>query len=277
MDITRRHSDRWIIDFGTLGESEASTYEGPFEFTRLHVKPVRELNRRERRRLFWWQHGETVPGIKRAAQGLSRAIFTPRVAKYRLFVWAAPSVLPDSRVVIVTRDDDTTFGILHSRFHEQWSLALGGWHGVGNDPQYTPSLGFETFPFPEGMTPDIPASNYAAYPSAQAIAAAAARLNELREKWLNPEDLVRREPEVVPGYPDRIVPVDAAAAKELAKRTLTNLYNARPAWLDHAHRALDEAVAEAYGWGDDFRAGLLTDDEILARLFALNQARAAAA
>lgn len=277
MDITRRHSDRWIIDFGTLGESDASTYEAPFEFTRLHVKPVRELNRRERRRLFWWQHGETVPGIKRAVQGLSRAIFTPRVAKYRLFVWAAPSVLPDSRVVIVTRDDDTTFGILHSRFHEQWSLALGGWHGVGNDPQYTPSLGFETFPFPEGLTPDIPASNYAAYPSAQAIAAAAAKLNELRENWLNPEDLVRREPEVVPSYPDRILPVDAAAAKELAKRTLTNLYNARPAWLDHAHRALDEAVAEAYGWGDDFRAGLLTDDEILTRLFALNQARAAAA
>ncbi|MCX7301339.1 MAG: BRO family protein [Rhodobacterales bacterium] len=57
--------------------------------------------------------------------------------------------------------------------------------------------------------------------------------------------------------------------------TLTNLYNARPAWLDHAHRALDEAVAEAYGWGDAWRAGLLTDDEILARLFRLNQERAA--
>ncbi|WP_062348000.1 hypothetical protein [Novosphingobium sp. CCH12-A3] len=55
---------------------------------------------------------------------------------------------------------------------------------------------------------------------------------------------------------------------------ITNLYNARPAWLDHAHRVLDEAVADAYGWGDDFRAGLLTDDEILARLFRLNQKRA---
>jgi hypothetical protein len=85
---------------------------------------------------------------------------------------------------------------------------------------------------------------------------------------------VVREPEVVPGYPDRILPVDEAAAKLLAKRTLTNLYNARPAWLDHAHRALDEAVAEAYGWGDDWRADLLTEDEILARLFRLNQERA---
>ncbi|WP_225008829.1 hypothetical protein [Novosphingobium percolationis] len=89
-------------------------------------------------------------------------------------------------------------------------------------------------------------------------------------------DLVRREPEVVPGYPDRILPVNEAAAKELAKRTLTNLYNARPAWLDHAHKALDEAVADAYGWGYDFRAGLLTDDEILEKLFEINRERCSA-
>lgn len=112
---------------------------------------------------------------------------------------------------------------------------------------------------------------------AQAIAAAAARLNDLRENWLNPADLVVREPEVVPGYPDRILPRDEEAAKELKKRALTNLYNARPQWLADAHAALDEAAADAYGWGDDWRAGLLTDDEILARLFALNQERAGVA
>jgi hypothetical protein len=87
---------------------------------------------------------------------------------------------------------------------------------------------------------------------------------------------VVRKPEVVAGYPDRILPRDEVAAKELAKRTLTNLYNARPVWLDNAHKALDEAVAEAYGWGDDWRAGRLTEDEILARLFRLNQERAKA-
>ncbi|BAU90942.1 N6 adenine-specific DNA methyltransferase protein, N12 class [Methylorubrum populi] len=82
---------------------------------------------------------------------------------------------------------------------------------------------------------------------------------------------MRIEPEVVPGYPDRILPKDAAAAAVLKKRTLTNLYNERPTWLDNAHRALDAAVAAAYGWPAD-----LSDDEILARLFALNQERAAA-
>ena len=79
---------------------------------------------------------------------------------------------------------------------------------------------------------------------------------------------------MVPGYPDRLLPKDDAAAEVLKKRTLTNLYNQRPAWLDHAHARLDAAVADAYGWGDDWRAGRLADDAILARLFALNQARA---
>ena len=155
-----------------------------------------------------------------------------------------------------------------------WALRMGTFLGVGNDPRYTPSTTFETFPFPGGLTPNIPATDYATDPHAQKIAAAAARLNELRENWLNPADQVIRVPEVVPGYPDRILPKDEAAAKVLKLRTLTNLYNQRPTWLQNAHAALDEAVAEAYGWGDDWRAGKLTEDEILARLFKLNQERA---
>ena len=84
---------------------------------------------------------------------------------------------------------------------------------------------------------------------------------------------MRREPEVVPGYPDHLIPADAAAARELKRRTLPNLCNARPAWLAHAHAALDAAVAAAYGWGDEWAEGM-DDDAILARLFALNQERA---
>jgi hypothetical protein len=57
---------------------------------------------------------------------------------------------------------------------------------------------------------------------------------------------------------------------DLKKRTLTNLYNARPTWLDNAHRKLDAAVCAAYGW-----PATLSDNETLARLLALNLARAA--
>lgn len=188
-------------------------------------------------------------------------------AKHRIFAWIATSVLPDCQLIAITRDDDTTFGILHSRFHELWALRLGT--SLEDRPRYTPSTTFATFPFPGGLTPDIPAEAYADDPCAQRIAEAARRLNELRENWRNPPDLVERVPEVVPGYPDRILPRDEEAAKALKKRTLTNLYNQRPAWLDHIHKELDAAVAAAYGWPAD-----LSDDAILARLFALNQERA---
>ncbi|UZK69356.1 class I SAM-dependent DNA methyltransferase [Sphingomonas sp. S1-29] len=285
MDLVRRPSGQWIIDFGTsMIESEAALFETPFAYLRDAIdsenakreilgKPP--LRGRETRALDgWWLHQRARGEMRRALLTKERFILSPRVSKHRVFVWADKSVLADSAIIAIARDDDTSFGILHSRFHELWSLRMGTFLGVGNDPRYTPSTTFETFPFPEGLTPDIPAAAYADDPRAQAIATAAARLNELRENWLNPADLVVREPEVVPGYPDRILPKDADAAKELKKRTLTNLYNARPQWLANAHAALDAAVADAYGWGADWRAGLLTDDEILARLFRLNQERA---
>ena len=78
----------------------------------------------------------------------------------------------------------------------------------------------------------------------------------------------RLSPEVVPGYPDMLIPVNSVAASELKKLTLTNLYNAKPTWLLNAHRALDEAVAAAYGWSPD-----ITDDEALSNLLKLNQER----
>jgi len=91
---------------------------------------------------------------------------------------------------------------------------------------------------------------------------------------LNPPELVTRTPEVVPGFPDRLLPRGAPAAATLRTRTLTALYNARGtsagAWLDGLHRTLDEAVAAAYGWPLD-----LPDAEALGRLLALNQTRVA--
>ena len=106
----------------------------------------------------------------------------------------------------------------------------------------------------------------------------------MRENWLNPPEWTQTLPEVVPlgmdksPYPDRIVPrnnLSEADLKALSKRTLTNLYNQRPAWLDAAHQSLDKAVAAAYGWAD--YSADMPDEEILKRLLALNQERSSAA
>jgi type II restriction/modification system DNA methylase subunit YeeA len=261
-----------VVDFSeNSSEAVVAQYEAPFEYIRKHVLPERLGSAVERNQRLWWLHHRSRPELRKAVDGKSRYIATPVVSKHRFFVWLSVKCWPSNLLDAVARDDDTTFGVLHSKLHEVWALRMGTWLGVGNDPRYTPSTTFETFPFPEGLTPNIPADDYADDSRAQAIAEAARKLDELREAWLNPADLVVREPEVVSGYPDRILPKDEDAAKVLKTRTLTNLYNQRPAWLDMAHKALDGAVAAAYGWPAD-----LSDDDILERLFALNQARAAA-
>lgn len=266
LDITRRPCDMWIVDFGEdMPQGAASQYEAPFGYVAEQVKPARAEVRNERERSRWWLHARPAPDLRAAVSGLPRYIGTARVAKHRLFVWLPPFAVIDGQIVVVARDDDTTFGILHSRLHEVWALRMGT--SLEDRPRYTPSTTFETFPFPQGLTPNIPAKDYADDPRAQRIADAARALVEARDRWLNPPEWTERVPEVVPGYPDRIVakPEHATALK---KRTLTNLYNERPAWLDNLHRDLDTAVAAAYGW-----EWPLADDEVLRRLFQLNQSR----
>ncbi len=263
-DISGRASDTWIIDFGcNLSESEASLYESPFARVLEFVKSKRKDKK-------WWLHERPRPELRKALSGVTRYIVTVRVSKHRFFAWLPIQVLPDTRLNVIARSDDCSFGILSSRMHEVWSLANASMHGDGNDggrPTYNAKSCFETFPFPPGFS--FESSCLCGEPW-DAIAEAAKRLDELRNNWLNPPEWIKRIPEVVPGYPDRIITKPGHEA-DLKKRTLTNLYNARPAWLDNIHKELDTAVAAAYGW-DDYTPDM-PDEEILARLFKLNQER----
>jgi len=265
-----------------MSEADASLYEMPFAHVVECVKPEREKNNREAYRKFWWRHAEARPNMRKELAPLVRYIATPAVSKHRLFAFLSGKVLPDQATLAITRADDTTFGILHSRFHELWSLGMCTWMGVGNDPRYTPTTCFETFPFPAHLTPKDTANWRAVIPAdcpvkgvAEKIAAAAEKLNSLREAWLNPPEWVEwviTPEEEKAGFPKRPVAKPGHEA-DVKKRTLTNLYNARPAWLDMAHKALDATVAEAYGWTD--YTPEMPDEEILRRLLALNLERSA--
>ena len=284
MAVSKRTASTWIIDFFEMTEMEAARYETPFAYVTEHVKKARDATPRSWYRAEWWQHYAQRPEMRKALDGLNCFIVTPRVAKHRLFSWQAAPTNPDCQLIVFARADDYFFGILHSRFHEVWALELGT--QLETRPRYTPTTCFETFPFPE---PD---------PEREAaIAAAAKELNELREGWLNPPDWTRTETLEFPGTVggpwdryiapatvedrrdfkvgtvrySRLVPRDAACAARLKDRTLTKLYNARPAWLADCHARLDAAVSAAYGWPAD-----LADDAILERLLALNLERARA-
>ena len=258
LDIVNRPRNVWIIDFGVnTSQADAALYEQPFEYVRRSVKPERDKVRNDHEKRYWWLHARTAPDMRKAIGALSRFAVTPTLSKHRLFVWFEGPKLPDHQLVVFARDDDYFFGILHSRVHEVWALRQGT--SLEDRPRYIPTRCFETFPFPW-----TPGQEDQSDVRVIAIAHAAKELNELREAWLNPPDA--SEAELTPGGPP------ARSAGHGQKRTLTNLYNARPTWLDNAHRKLDAAVFAAYGWPSD-----LSDDEILSRLLALNLERAASA
>jgi len=243
-DITGRSRGWYIIDFGQLSLEEAALYEKPFEYVRTYIKPFRDQNRDRQRREYWWRHGRSGSELRQSLVGKSRQIATPEVSKHRVFAWVPADTVVTQTIKTFVREDDYFFGVLHSKAHELWALRMGT--SLEDRPRYTPTTTFETFPFPWP-----PGSEPAGDARVEAIAEAARRLVELRDNWLNP-----------PG----------ASEADLKKRTLTNLYNARPSWLDNAHAALDRAVFTAYGW-----PGTLSDDEVLERLLALNLARSGAA
>ena len=280
-ELARGPQKRWIIDFGNeMSEADASMYEAPFDYVTANVKIERLTKSEPALRDFWWRFGRPRVELRIALIGLTRYIATVAHSKHRFFVWMPITTSPDQALITVARADDTTFGILHSRFHELWSLRLGT--SLEDRPRYTPTTCFETFPFPPGLTPrdTAPLAGQASPPClagqivAENIAAAARCLNELREAWLNPAewvDWVITPAEEKAGFPKRPVAKPGHEA-DLKKRTLTNLYNARPAWLDLAHKQLDQAVAAAYGWAD--YSAETPDEEILRRLLALNLERA---
>ena len=125
-----------------------------------------------------------------------------------IYSWLSTPELPDSLVIVIAREDDYALGVLHSRAHELWALRMGTWLGVANDPRYTPTSTFETFPFPWPL--DTPDEALTARQRGQrdAIGAAARALDEARRRWLNPPEWVREEPDVLPSLPPRLLPVD---------------------------------------------------------------------
>ncbi|HTP11345.1 MAG TPA: type IIL restriction-modification enzyme MmeI [Anaerolineae bacterium] len=223
--------------------------------------------------------------MRNALRPLSRYLGTAMVSKHHIICWIPKQVLPANLLIVFARDDDYFFGVLQSRIHELWARSTGTQlREEESGYRYTPTSTFETFPFPwppgkepsrgearrspqhsgvgfakDSQSISVSASgsksndqdhgaNASPLQREQAIAQAAKELVELCDNWLNP-------------YKDQPAGLDVT----LKKRTLTNLYNDNPTWLQNAYRKLDEAVFAAYGWSSN-----LSDDDILARLLELN-------
>jgi hypothetical protein len=178
------------------------------------------------------------------------------------------TVSPDHTLHVIARDDDYFFGVLHSRPHEIWSLKTGS--TLEDRPRYSSSRTFETFPFPwlPGHEPSKTSevlTDHQARPDDRSD-----RLAGQDRSSIKTSEVFRDEVSLEQAIADAARELVQLRETQSSTRTLTQLYNERPTWLDNAHRKLDAAVFAAYGWPAD-----LGDDDILARLLALNLERAA--
>ena len=283
LDIARRPRQMWIIDFDEKEEAEALKYHDPYQYVLEKVKPYRMSSSTKGMSEKWWLLWRSRPAMKKAISELNRYIVTPLSSQNRIFKWVSAHIIPENLLTVIATDSDYNFGVLHSRVHELWSIALGTSLGVSSAPRYTPSTCFETFPFPwpPGQEP-----SEAGDARVKAIADWARALVAWREAWLNPP-------------PPQAGTIDVAYENMLKKRTLTNLYNGLQYYretigaggfflqsefdkvtrksvsrsaieeLHDIHTALDYAVLDAYGWPH-----ALTDEQILEHLLALNLQRA---
>jgi hypothetical protein len=217
----------------------------------------RKYNNRESYVKQWWIFGEPRRELRPALEGLGRYIATVETSKHRIFQFLEAAILPDNMIITIASEEAFHLGVLQSNIHLEWTLRTGGWLGYGNDNRYNKSKVFDPFPFPEA-TPEL-----------------RSRIAELAEEL----DATRK-----------------AALVETDKLTMTELYNlreklssgeamdekeqrratkARAAIVNRLHEQLDQAVADAYGWGEEWRAGTIGPAETVARLVALNHERTA--
>ncbi|MDB5685116.1 MAG: putative methyltransferase, partial [Sphingomonas bacterium] len=258
-DLAQRPRGSRIIDFYPRSEAEArEASPALYQWVLSHVKPERDVNPVAERRRNWWLFTRPIPDLRKALSSINRFIAVPRTAKYYTFQFIPSDTVVDTTVVAVASDDALLLGYLSSHIHKTWAVATGGRLGKGNDLRYQHQSTFLPYPFP------------ADFPDALAVRTRteAEALDALRKRVLaeHPDLTLTRLYNVLEAL--REGRALTAAERDIHDRGLVTL-------IRQHHDAIDEGVADAYGWGDEHRAGTLDEETILTRLVALNKERAA--
>jgi hypothetical protein len=249
-DLTQTPRGVAVIDTNEFEDRELRT-QFPVLYQHLleHVKPERDLNRRESRKTRWWRFGEPAPRMREGLANLHRYIATTRTAKHRIFSFLTEDILSESKIVAITLDDAAWLAVLSSRVHIAWAQRTGGF--LEDRPTYQHADCFAKFPFPD--------------PS-EAIRATLRALGE--ELDATRKTVQSEHPDLtLTGLYNVLEKVRAGTALTDAEADVKA--RGRVLILKDLHDQIDRATADAYGWPHD-----LTDEQILERLVALNAERA---
>ena len=249
-DLTQTARGASVIDMYPRSVDQVrKEFPSLFQWLVERVKPERDHNPRRSRRERWWLFGETVAELRKALSGLERYIAVPRTAKWFSFVFVPAETVPDTSVVAIASDDDAVLGVLSTRIHRTWALAVGG--ALEDRPRYQHQRTFNPFPFPACADDQV------------------ARIRDLGEAL----DAHRKSQQAL--HPDltltnmyNVLAKLRSGEALTAKEKVTHEHGLCSV-LKQIHDDLDAAVFDAYGW-----PASLTDEEILERLVALNRERA---
>jgi len=223
---------RWVVDFGEMPLEAATQFAAALDVVRERVKPERDDNRDRGFRTYWWRFGRPRVEMRAAVSRQDRYVATGRHGKRFLAAWVDTWTMASDATCVFAFDDDFSMGGLQSRVHVAWAWTQSS--TLKGDLRYTPSSVFATFPW---------AGAFATPQQRERVAEACRRL------------LARRS--------------EICLSEQIG---LTTLYNQVDdgAYVDlqRLHRALDETVADCYGWP----ASVAQDDaELVRRLTALNR------
>ncbi|MFG1426783.1 class I SAM-dependent DNA methyltransferase [Roseixanthobacter glucoisosaccharinicivorans] len=262
-DLAARSRGGMVIDlFGLEVDQVRERFPEIYQYLVRTVKPEREAQYErsptkdaQAYKTQWWIFGKPRPNLRSAISNLQRYIVTVVTSKHRIFSFMHTDIMADDALVCIPSPDAFHLGILSSSFHVAWAFRAGSWLGVGNDSRYRKNLTFDPFPFP------------AATEAQKAVIRDLAEELDAHRKRV----LAAHEHLTLTGLYNVLERLKAGATRaDLEAKEQRIFDDGLVLILKELHEKIDAAVADAYGWPVD-----LPEEEVLARLVALNKARAA--
>ncbi len=251
-DLVSKSRDVYIIDlYGRSLDEVRSNFPHVYQHLMINVKPIRDKDNRDAYRTNWWTFAEPRREFREASETLSSYIAISQTAKHVAFQFVPIESLPDQTLVAIASDDPFVLGVLSSSIHRAWTLSTGA--TLEDRPRYSNSRCFDPFPFP--AADDL---------QKQRIRAPAEKLDAHRKRVLAEHPHL-----TLTGLYNVLEKLRAGTAPDALDAADRRIFDdGLVLIMKEYHDELDTAVAAAYGWPAD-----LSDNEILARLVALNQER----
>ncbi|MEM7579715.1 MAG: DNA methyltransferase [Cyanobacteria bacterium P01_A01_bin.80] len=270
---------RYTIDFFDMSEEEAWQYPGLMQIIKDKVKPIRDVQKRDALRIRWWQYAEKRPGLVKAIAPLERVLVISRISNSYAFTFLPQGMVYNEKIVIFAFQTDNTFCLLQSRIHEIWVRFFSS--TFKDDLQYTPSICFETFPFPENWetNPKLEAAGKEYYEyRAELMVRNNQGLTETYNRFHNPEENhseiiklrelhTQMDKAVLEAYGWTDIPTECEFLLDYEDEEDDNL-TPSPSPYQGEGRKKQKKKPYRYRWNEE------THDEVLARLLELNQKRA---